>query len=120
MLGVNDEFAIPVTANNTQDPEASATGSWFDTLGWQSTAQNLITGVVAGKINKQYGLNLGNNIPFTRAPNGQLVQQGGTAAYGIYESGAIGNTLMAAGWVQQNWPLLLGAGVVVAFMLLRK
>lgn len=120
MLGVNDSFAVPVTANDNQDPEAATAGSWFDVAGWQSTAQNMLTGLVAGKINKQYGLDLSSHMPYTKGPNGDLVAAGGTAAYQAYDSGALAGGLRAAGFVQQYWPVLLGGGLVVAFLLLRK
>lgn len=119
-MGVNDEFSLPVTANNTQDPEAATGGSWFDVGGWQSTAQNMLTGLVAGKINKQYGLDLSSHMPYTKAPNGELVAMGGQAAYGAYDSGLISGGLKTAGFIQQNWPILLGVGLVGVFLLLRK
>lgn len=123
MLGVDDnvQIAAATPASTTSNPDDTS-GSWFDTLGWQKTAQNVLLGLVAGKVNKQYGLNISNNLPYQKTPNGGVEQAGGEMAYAAVNSGAAGTALQAAGWLQRNgiWVLAGVGGLIVAYMLTRR
>lgn len=124
LLGVNDsiEIAAAVPASTTSAPQEKDSGSWFDPKEWAGGAKDILTALAVGKINKMYQLDLSNHVMSQKAPNGAIIAQGAEAAYAAANSGAIGTTLQAAGWLQKNGLLLaLGVGgVVVAWMLLRK